>query len=174
MVFEPFEIRGETEFAHFLEIEQFELADDTLVLVFRLLTSDVSDAPWEVVLKNVRRFLRYIKRKPRDYHFVFDTHRCPMMPLMRLHEFQRLTATEPDTLDLCLRSNIVIVQNRAIEMIIRTAFIAMPPRRPTDILQCETCSGAHQHGLPEDTWAKTQATFERYMQPRGGIDTPAA
>ena len=164
MAFEPFEIHDEDQFANFLEIEQFELADHTLILVFRLLTSDVGDTPWDAVLKNVRRFLRYIKRTQRDYHFVFDTHRCPMMPLMRLHQFQQLTATKPDVLDACLRSNIVIVQNRAVDVLIRTALAAMPPRRPTDIIQCETCSGVHEHGLPESVWGEAQAFLDKYAR----------
>lgn len=161
---ETFQVDGDP-YKGIVEVEQYNDDAGVLVFVFRLLTSDVpEDAAWDHVLSDLKRFLKYVKRTHRRYHFVFDTHRCALLPLRRLKEFQDITNTKPSTLDACLVSSVAIVQNRAVEAMLRMALQVVPPRRPVDILQCTPCDGACTHGVPQPTWGATAATMRAQQE----------
>ena len=91
----------------------------------------------QLVFSNVRRFLRYVRRTSRPYHFYFDTRACDVVPLAPLVDFQCYLRDRACGVDDTLRSTTVAVRSRAVEAVLHAALRVSPPRRPLRVVRAD-------------------------------------
>ena len=126
--------------------------DGSHIYVFKVLRSDINDENWNVAIKNVKLFLKWIRKTNMMYHFVFDIHECEVVPAQRLYYIQSYLAKKKELLKTYLHSSVVITKNRIVQLLLTTAFNFTSPTRPIKIILCEDSEEEGNMELPESTY----------------------
>jgi GABA(A) receptor-associated protein len=142
------------------------MSDGTLVLVVRVLKTDVSDEVWSVGMRNMRRFLHRTKERNLRYHFVFDLHLCETLPVNRVYDMHGLLHRKRELMKISLHSTAMLTNSKTVEMIMNTAIGVIGTTRPMRIFLApkDTCAGT---APPVGDWDDVARFFTQHrLAPR--------
>lgn len=147
-----------------VECETFERHGD-LVVVLRFLTETITDEDEAKIIDALRRFVSFQKKTPQRYHVVVDTHTVLVFPLDRIINVYNYIARKEQYLREHAISTSYLIQGKVAEMALGTLNTMFETWTHVRTFQCVPSTGAHEYGIPVDTYAKVLAFIDSEVPP---------
>lgn len=110
------------------------IRDDAFVIFYLTVRAHFDQCDFDKVLQKTQDFLLHVFEHKIKYNFIFDNHECDHVPYAPMYALMQKMKENPNVVEACLQSTVIITRNKMMKMVIDTAFEMFKPVKPVRII----------------------------------------